>query len=87
MTATPSEPTLPDPRGLLGKFYVLRADGSHAAGGKHEGCDYFVLDLTHDKHSWPALEAYARDCATERPALSRDLLAKINDRKTQTKKS
>lgn len=48
-------------RGLYpdGKFTVRRKDGSDAPDGKHNGCEYFVLDLTHDTHAMPALRAYA----------------------------
>lgn len=46
-------------RGLYGKFHVWRTDGKSEHGKKHEGCEYFVLDLTHDQHALPALKAYA----------------------------
>ena len=46
-------------KGLYEKFQVCRIDGSHLPGGKHENCDYFVLDLSHDPHAIPALKAYA----------------------------
>ena len=45
-------------KGLYGKFIVQRADGSDQHGGKHHGCEYFVLDLSHDKHAYMALRAY-----------------------------
>lgn len=64
-------------RGLYGKFYVSRVDGSGLPGGKHDGCDYFVLDLTHDKHAASALRAYADSCAAEYPLLAADLRAKL----------
>lgn len=67
----------PDKRGLYGKFRIERADGRDARGEKHDGCDYFVLDLTHDKHAKAAIRAYAHDCREERPQLSRDLIAKV----------
>ena len=63
-------------RGLYGKFRVERTDGKSAAGQKHEGCDYFVLDLTHDPYALPALWAYARACEREYPELAEDLWAK-----------
>ncbi|WP_186215998.1 hypothetical protein [Burkholderia gladioli] len=47
-----------------------------APGGKHHGCEYFVLDLQHDVHAGAALAAYARSCSTTHPALSADLLAR-----------
>lgn len=41
-------------KGLYGKFAVQRMDGSDQPGGKHHGCEYFVLDLSHDKPRWRA---------------------------------
>lgn len=65
-------------RGLYGKFIVYRTNGSSGAGGKHEKCFYFVLDLDHDKHAIPALRAYAASCAVEFPALAGDLTAIVD---------
>ncbi len=62
--------------GLFPKFNVTRTDGTDAPGGKHHGCDYFVLDVTHDPFAAPALLAYAKACEKEYPALAKDLLAK-----------
>ncbi len=67
-------------RGLFGKFIVKRMDGTDAPGAKHDGCWYFVLDLTHDKFAIPALERYADACGVEYPLLARDLRAKILER-------
>jgi hypothetical protein len=64
-------------RGLYQKFTVVRTDGSSAPGGKHEGCEYFVLDLTHDKHALPALRAYIQSCRAEYPLLAEDLGRKL----------
>lgn len=62
-------------RGLYRKFdRISRADGSSEPGGKHDGCEYFVLDLTHDRYASRAIEYYARLCSDENPALSDDLL-------------
>jgi hypothetical protein len=66
-------------KGLYRKFRVERTDGSSDAGGKHEGCEYFVLDLNHDKLAIPALEAYAAACEAEYPLLARDLRAKVQE--------
>lgn len=63
----------PPKRGLYNKFRVERMDGSSNPGGKHDGCEYFVLDLTHDKHAKAALLAYADSCNTEYPLLAQDL--------------
>ncbi len=60
-------------RGLYRKFHVHRHDGSSEAGGKHDGCSYFVLDLEHDRHAMPALRAYAESCREKYPLLARDL--------------
>ena len=60
-------------RGLYAKYRITRTDGQSAPGKKHDGCHYFVLDLTHDKHAAPALRAYADSCEAEHPALARDL--------------
>jgi hypothetical protein len=64
--------------GLYQKFRVERADGRSAPGEKHEGCEYFVLDLSHDPFAYKALDAYARACAAEYPALADDLIRKMN---------
>lgn len=60
-------------RGLYGKFNVSRTDGSDHKGGKHYGCDYFVLDVTHDKHAPAALSAYASSVAATHPQLAADM--------------
>jgi hypothetical protein len=64
-------------RGLYTKFNVSRTDGSSKLGRKHFGCDYFVLDLTHDPFAWSALQAYANACRAEYPLLADDLERKI----------
>lgn len=63
-------------KGLYNKFTVTRNDGSSEPGGKHEHCEYFVLDLAHDKHAVAALMAYADSCEKEYPALASDLRRK-----------
>ncbi|MGE5523418.1 MAG: hypothetical protein ACM3SS_06875, partial [Rhodospirillaceae bacterium] len=65
-------------RGLYHKFNVERTDGSSAPGGKHHGCDYFVLDMTHDAFAKAALTAYADACEKEYPLLADDLRARYN---------
>lgn len=64
-------------QGLYSKFIVRRTDGKDAPGEKHDGCEYFVLDLTHDPFAWPALKAYADACRDEYPLLEAALMAKI----------
>lgn len=49
-------------RGLYGKFKVERTDGRDVGPhAKHDGCDYFVLDLTHDPIAREAAVAYSRE--------------------------
>ena len=60
-------------QGLFQKFGVYRTDGSSAAGGKHHGCEYFVLDMTHDEYAQAAVQAYSEACTKTHPALSADL--------------
>lgn len=60
--------------GLYGKYRVERM---HDAHGKHAKCDYFVLDLVHDKYATAALTAYASACESEYPLLAKDLRAKL----------
>lgn len=60
-------------QGLFQKFEVRRTDGSSEPGGKHEGCEYFVLDTDHDEFAAAALAAYANACQATHPLLARDL--------------
>lgn len=55
------------------KFKVTRTDGRHKLGGKHVGCEYFVLDITHDPFALPSLWAYAIACVSTHPELSGSL--------------
>lgn len=63
-------------RGIYEKFTVTRTDGKSAPGEKHDGCQYFVLDIGCDPHAVPALLAYAKSCKAEYPLLARDVLNK-----------
>ena len=63
--------------GIYNKFIVMRTDGQSEIGQKHDGCDYFVLDLTHDKFAKSAIVAYAHACEKEYPMLAADLRAKL----------
>lgn len=56
--------------GIYKKYDVKRVDDPN---NKHPDCEYFVLDLTHDKYAIPALIAYANACSKEFPALATDL--------------
>lgn len=62
-------------KGLYPKFEVNRTDGTSGPGGKHYGCEYFVLDIDHDKFAIPALRAYAE---AEFPLLAADIREKIS---------
>lgn len=64
-----------DPRGYYRKFEVRRVDGGSDPGNLHEHCEYFTIDLTHDRHAVPALLAYAESCQIESPLLASDLRA------------
>ena len=57
-------------RGLYRKFRVSRREDLE---GKHDDCEYFVLDLVHDRFADAALLAYAKACETEYPMLAADL--------------
>lgn len=63
-------------RGIYGKFIVRRTDERDQPGEKHDGCEYFVLDLSHDPHANRALLAYAASCSGDYPLLAADLRAK-----------
>lgn len=64
--------------GLYRKFDVRRTDGTDAPGAKHDRCNYFVLDITHDPFAIPALKAYADACRKEYPNLAADLDSLVN---------
>lgn len=64
----PSQPATS--QGLFHKFLVKRLDGKDQPGAKHEGCDYFVIDVTHDEYAKEALRAYAAACEQKYPGLS-----------------
>lgn len=68
-------------RGLYAKFHVERTDGTSQPGRKHDGCDYYVLDLTHDPHALQALIAYELSCRADYPRLADDLAVKIRTMK------
>jgi len=63
-------------QGFYGKYLVRRL-GDKAK--KHLDCEYFVLDLRHDKFAAPALRAYSNACREEFPALANDLRDKASD--------
>ena len=69
-------------RGLYRKFIVSRTDGQSDTGQKHEDCEYFVLDLSHDIHALDAYRAYADSCRKVYPLLAADIDA-FFDRKAE----
>ncbi len=62
-------------RGLYRKYNVERLGGTP---GKHDECEYFVLDLMHDIHAREALRAYAASCRAEYPELAASLDEMVN---------
>lgn len=72
----PSKPA--EQQGLFQKFIIRRIDGTDQPGGKHAGCRYFVLDLTHDEHSPAAMRAYAAACKATHPDLAADIEKEFN---------
>lgn len=68
-----------DEKVIYEKFTVRRTDGRDRLGEKHFGCRYFVLDITHDKHAIPALQAYAESCVKESPSLANGILEIIEE--------
>lgn len=60
-------------QGLFRKYEVRRTDGSDFPGGKHDGCEYFVLDMTHDPHAKAAAAAYADSAEMDYPDLAADM--------------
>lgn len=74
-------------RGIYHKFDVTRTDGTSEPGKKHDGCFYFVLDLDHDPHARPAIQAYAISCRADYPRLADDLSNLLVDRDFGTPRS
>ncbi len=72
--------------GLYKKFEVERSDGSSKPGGKHEFCDYFVLDWIHDPFAIPAARAYADACEKMYPELASDLRRRASKAENPLKK-
>lgn len=70
MADTRDTPEADKGRGLYRKYDVKRLGGTP---GKHDTCEYFVLDLAHDGHAMTALRAYANSCRIEFPDLAADI--------------
>ena len=61
-------------RGVYTKYFGLRrVDGTDGPGQKHEHCQYFILDLTHDPYAQAAIKAYIAACICTHPHLASDL--------------
>lgn len=87
-TFSTTMPTIPAPsfrgnedpdteKGLYRKYDVRRLND---LTGKHDGCDYFVLDLNHDPHAAVALIAYATSCRDAGYIqLADDLMKKVRE--------
>ena len=55
------------------KYVVQRTDRTDGRGMKHDACDYFVLDLTHDPFAIQGVHAYADACEETHPQLAADI--------------
>jgi hypothetical protein len=64
-------------QGIYRKYHVKRLNDPT---GKHDNCEYFVLDWRHDPYTKPAVLAYADACEAEYPELAADLRRKANYR-------
>ena len=64
-------------RGWYEKFIVTRTDHRDRPGQKHSECDYFVIDLMHDRFAEAALLEYARVCEFEYPLLAADIRKRL----------
>lgn len=56
-------------KGIYNKYIVRRIDGKRG----HDNCQYFVLDVSHDKYAIPALEAYIKALPESFELLKNDL--------------
>lgn len=65
-------------QGLIDKFKVERLTPSRR-NIEHDGCFYFVLDLTHDAAAGPALMAYADQIEDQYPKLAGELRQKVKE--------
>jgi hypothetical protein len=61
----------------VGIYRKYRVERLNDPDGKHEDCNYFVLDWTHDKFTRPAMSAYAQECEVEYPELAADIRAHL----------
>lgn len=68
-------------KGFYKKFNVERVEDPE---NKHIDCEYFVLDLTHDKFAPKALLAYANACKDEFPILADDIYHLVEEHNNAT---
>lgn len=59
--------------GLINKYCVTREDGRDVEGEKHDECQYFVLDLTHDPVARDCAVRYSRHIRRDDPELAQEL--------------
>lgn len=57
-------------QGIYRKYRVSRVNDPK---GKHDGCEFFVLDWKHDPFAISAAIAYAEACESKFPELAKDL--------------
>lgn len=65
-------------QGMFYKFEVRRVDGSDKPGGKHYGCQNFVLDMDHDPAAPAAMKAYVNAVRPTHPYLADELNERFN---------
>lgn len=63
-------------QGILPKYRVERLND---LAGKHDKCEYFVLDVVHDPHARAAMTAYAASCRGEYQKLAAELDQRVAD--------
>ena len=61
----------------LGLYRKYKVERLNDPTGKHDDCDYFVLDMNHDKFAKAAVLAYADECESEFADLARDLRIRV----------
>lgn len=69
---------------VFNKYDVRRTDGQDRWGEKHLGCNYWVLDLTHDPAALPAVLAYADAVEATHPQLAADIRQRYGPQDSST---
>lgn len=71
--------------GLYNKFKMLeRTDGQSRPGGRHHGCRYFPLDLTHDEIARACAISYAQRIEKTNALLAADLRRAVAEIEAKT---